>query len=62
MMRIGDVGERIEQAGRHAGSELRDRLFGVLQAAARLIDPEDRWRRPVILGLMPITAGQSSTN
>jgi hypothetical protein len=45
-MQVGDIGERIERAGRNAGGELRDRLFGVLQAAARLLDPDDRWRKP----------------
>ena len=43
---VGEVGERIDRAGRNASGELRDRLFGVLEVAARLLDPDDRWRKP----------------
>ena len=43
---IGDVATRLERAGRAAGSEVRERLFGVLQQTARLLDPHDRWREP----------------
>jgi len=43
---IGDVTARLERAGRAAGSEVRDRLFGVAEQTARLLDPDDRWREP----------------
>jgi hypothetical protein len=44
LLDIGDVHAQVEALGRTAGSEHRDRLFGVLQNAARLLDPNDRFR------------------
>lgn len=43
---IGDVAAQLERAGRTAGNEARDRLFGVIEQAGRRIDPDDRWREP----------------
>ena len=43
---IGDVVARLDRAGRATGSEVRERLFGVLEQTARLLDPHDRWREP----------------
>lgn len=42
----GDVITRLERAGRAAGSEVRERLFGVIQQTGRLLDPHDRWHEP----------------
>lgn len=43
---VDDVANKVGAAGRPAGKELRDRLFGVFEAVAQLIDREDRWRQP----------------
>ena len=43
---LGDTGTQLEAAGRSASPELRQRLFGVYQGTARLLDPADRWRQP----------------
>lgn len=43
---VGDVMTALERAGRAAGGETRDRLFGVIQQTGRLLDPRDRWREP----------------
>ena len=41
---IGDIAARLDRIGRTAGSEVRDRLFGVLEQTAQVLDPHDRWR------------------
>jgi hypothetical protein len=43
---VGDVMTALERAGRAAGSEARERLFGVIQQTGRLLDPRDHWREP----------------
>lgn len=45
MLDIGDA-VQLERAGRTAGNEARDRLFGVIEQTGRRIDPDDRWREP----------------
>lgn len=42
----GDVLTALDLAVPGADDETRERLFGVLQRAHRLLDPQDRWRDP----------------
>lgn len=43
---MGDVLTALNLAVPGANDETRERLFGVLQHAHRLLDPQDRWRDP----------------
>ena len=43
---VGDVFNELEAAGKLAGDVVCQRLFGVLEQTARLLDPNDRWREP----------------
>jgi len=42
----GDVTASLESAAASAGDDDGERLFGVLAAAARFLDPDQRWREP----------------
>jgi hypothetical protein len=44
VLEVGDVPTQLERTGSTAADTLRQRLFGVLEQAGRLIDPEDRFR------------------
>ncbi|MEE4597467.1 hypothetical protein V2J94_37275 [Streptomyces sp. DSM 41524] len=44
VLEVGDVPAHLERAGRAAADTVRRRLFGALEQAGRLIDPEDRFR------------------
>ncbi|MGW5216169.1 hypothetical protein ACWEQO_34465 [Streptomyces sp. NPDC004051] len=44
VLEVGDVPAQLEHTGRTAGDTVRQRLFGVLEKAGRLIDPEYRFR------------------
>ncbi|MGW1987886.1 hypothetical protein ACWCPJ_36465 [Streptomyces collinus] len=44
VLEVGDVPAQLERIGVTAGDTVRQRLFGVLEQASRLIDPEDRFR------------------
>lgn len=44
VLEVGDAPAQLERTGSTAGDTLRQRLFGVLEQASRLIDPEDRFR------------------
>ncbi len=44
VLEVGDVPAQLEHTGRTAGDFVRERLFGVLEQAGRLIDPGYRFR------------------
>ncbi|MFF5985382.1 hypothetical protein ACFY78_41795 [Streptomyces olindensis] len=44
VLEVGDVPAQLERTGSTAGDTVRQRLFGVLEKAGRLIDPEYRFR------------------
>jgi hypothetical protein len=44
VLAVGEVPDQLERTGRTAADMVRQRLFGVLEQAGRLIDPEDRFR------------------
>lgn len=46
LLNVGDVTAQLDSAGRGAGQDTRKSLFGVLETAGRMLDPDRRWPTP----------------